>query len=136
MYWYEKDYIMRLIHGISRALAYLYFGKKMEDEEELYTVMGEQCRENNDYLRRMVDSGQINAAEDRLFDLLENTVWDIEQKTMLIISFYDYVNGKKDEFLYQASFSRDEIYSGLKDALALIGREIPDYLRIREAEGD
>ena len=43
VYWYEKDYIMRLIHGIAQALAYLYFGKRMEDEEELASVMGHKA---------------------------------------------------------------------------------------------
>ena len=128
MYWYEKDYIMRLIHGIARALAYLYFGKRMEDGEALASVMGQRCRESHDFLRRMVDSGRINAAEDRLFDLLESAAWDEEQKTALILSFYDHVNSKDDAFLTRAGFDRDEIYDGLKDALALIGREIPEYL--------
>ena len=127
MYYYEKDYIMRLIHGIAQMLAYLYFGKK---ETELPEVMGEKAREDHDYLRRMVDAGQINAAEDKLFDLLETSGWDDMQKAAMIISFYDYVNEKKDEFLERAGFSRDEIAEGLEDALKLIGIEIPEYLRI------
>ncbi len=127
MYYYEKDYIMRLIHGIAQMLAYLYFGKK---ETELPIVMGEEAQKDNDYLRRMIDNGQINEAEDRLFDLAENAAWDEEQKAALIISFYDYLNGKKDEFLHRNGFSRDEIAEGLEDALKLIGKEIPEYLRI------
>ena len=127
MYWYEKDYIMRLIHGIAQMLAYLWFGKK---ETELPTVMDQECREDSDYLRRMVDAGQINAAEDRLFDLLETAVWDEKQKAALVISFYDYLNLKNDEFLAAANFSRDEIVSGLEDALGRLGMEIPEYLRI------
>ena len=31
MYYYEKDYIMRLIHGIARMLAYLFFGRLETD---------------------------------------------------------------------------------------------------------
>ena len=68
MYYYEKDYIMRLIHGIAQVLAYLYFGKKADMLPE---VMGQEAREDNDYLLRMIDSGQINAAEDKLFELME-----------------------------------------------------------------
>ena len=86
MYWYEKDYIMRLIHGIAQMLAYLWFGRK---ETELPAVMGQECREDSDYLKRLVDSGQINAAEDKLFDLLETAVWDEKQKAALVISFDD-----------------------------------------------
>ena len=127
MYWYEKDYIMRLIHGIAQVLAYLWFGKK---ETELPTVMGQECSEDSDYLKRMVDAGKINAAEDKLFDLLETAVWDERQKAAMVISFYDYVNGKSDEFLSAADFSRDEIVSGLEDAMKKLGMEIPEYLRI------
>lgn len=127
MYWYEKDYIMRLIHGIAQMLAYLWFGKK---ETELPTVMGQECREDGDYLKRLIDAGQINAAEDKLFELLEKAVWDEKQKAALVISFYDYLNLKNDEFLAAADFSRDEIVSGLEDALGRLGMEIPEYLRI------
>ena len=131
MYYYEKDYIMRLIHGVAQVLAYLYFGKKMEEEEELAGVMEQGCRENNDYLRRMVDSGEINSAEDRLFDLLETSGWDNRQKAALAISFYDYVNGKDDDFLNRADFSREEIISGMEDALKELNMAIPEYLRIK-----
>ena len=127
MYWYEKDYIMRLTHGIAQMLAYLWFGRK---ETELPKVMCRECSEDNDYLRRMVDAGQINAAEDKLFDLLENAVWDEKQKAALVISFYDYVNMKTDEFLAAANFSRDEIVAGLEDALRHLGVEMPEYLKI------
>ena len=127
MYWYEKDYIMRLIHGIAQMLAYLWFGKK---ETELPAVMGQECREDGDYLKRLIDAGQINAAEDKLFELLETAVWDEKQKAALVISFYDYLNLKNDEFLAAADFSRDEIVSGLEDALGWLGMEIPEYLRV------
>ena len=128
MYYYEKDYIMRLILGIAQMLAYLFFGKT---ETDLPAVMSEECRENCDYLRRMVDSGQINAAEDKLFDLLETAGWAEEQKAALIISFYDHINEKDDDFLGRAGFSREEIYSGLEDALKMIGKEIPEYMRLQ-----
>ena len=127
VYWYEKDYIMRLIHGIAQVLAYLWFGKR---ETELPTVLDHECREDSDYLKRLVDSGQINTAEDKLFDLLETAGWDERQKAALVISFYDYVNLKSDEFLSAADFSRDEIVSGLEDALGRIGMELPEYLRV------
>ena len=119
---------MRLIHGIAQMLARLYFGMR---ETNLPSVMGEECVEHCDYLRRMADSGQINAAEDRLFDLVENAAWEDEQKAALILSFYDWLNEKPDEFLESARFSRDEIVEGMEDALKLIGMEIPEYLRMR-----
>ena len=130
MYYYEKDYIMRLIHGISRALARLLLGEEMEEDGELAAVMEEACRDRNDYLRRLADGGRINEAEEKLFDLIENTAWDSRQKAALILSFYDHLNGMDDETLARADFSRDEIVSGLEDAMKAARMEIPEYLRI------
>ena len=126
MYYYEKDYIMRMIHEIAQMLAYLYFGRK---ENALPAVMTQEVRTDNDYLLRMIDNGQINAAEDKLFDLLDSGTWDDEQKTALIISFYDHLNEKGDAFLDRADFSRDEIMSGMEDALRMVGKQIPEYLQ-------
>ena len=130
MYYFEKDYIMRLIHGIARMLARMLFGDEMPEGGEIAAVLGEACRESNDYLRRMIDSGQINAAEDKLFDLIDTAAWEERQKAAMVLSFYDYVNTKDDEFLSSADFSRDEIVAGLEDAMKALGMEIPEYLRI------
>ena len=130
MYYYEKDYIMRLIHGIARILARMLFDKDIEEDGEFATILEEAGRENNDYLKRMIDAGQVNAAEEKLFDIIESAAWDDRQKAALVISFYDYLNGKDDEFLTAADFSRDEIISGLEDAMKAVNMEIPEYLRI------
>ena len=129
MYYFEKDYIMRLIHGIARALARLLFGEELE-HGELIARMDISCRENHDYLRQMVDQGQINAAEEKLFDIIGTVPWDDRQKAAMIISFYDYVNSRDDAFLARANFSREEIISGLEDAMKAVHLEIPEYLRI------
>ncbi len=124
MYYYEKDYIMRLIHGIARVLARLLFGREYEDAEELAPLMEDESKRHNDYLRNMIDLGEINAAENRLFDLLRATAWDDRRKAALILSFYDYVNSKDDAFLDQADFSREEIVSGMKDAMKELDLDI------------
>ena len=102
----------------------------MTDREDLAAVMEEACRDRNDYLRRLADGGRINEAEEKLFDLIENTAWDGRQKAALILSFYDHLNGMDDETLARADFSRDEIVSGLEDAMKAARMEIPEYLRI------
>ncbi len=130
MYYYEKDYIMRLIHGIARILARMLFNRELEDDGELVMILEESGRESNDYLRRMIDDGRVNAAEEKLFDLIESAAWDARQKAALVIAFYDYLNGKDDEFLASADFSRDEIAGGLEDAMKALNMEIPEYLRI------
>jgi hypothetical protein len=130
MYYYEKDYIMRLIHGIAMVLARLLLGRQMENEGEIATILDKQEKEQNDLLLRMVDEGKINRAEERLFDLLENASWDDRHKAAVAICFYSHVNDKDDEFLEQADFTREEIMEGLEDAMKAVHMEIPEYLRI------
>ena len=108
MYYYEKDYIMRLIHGIALVLARLLLGRQMENEGEIATILDKQEKEQNDLLLRMVDEGKINRAEERLFDLLENASWDDRHKAAVAICFYSHVNDKDDEFLEKADFTREE----------------------------
>ena len=55
MYYYEKDYIMRLIHGTAMVLARLLLGRQMENEGEISTILDKQEKEQNDLLLRMVD---------------------------------------------------------------------------------
>ena len=130
MYYYEKDYIMRLIHGIALVLAPLLLGRQMENEGEIATILDKQEKEQNDLLLRMVDEGKINRAEERLFDLLENASWDDRHKAAVAICFYSHVNDKDDEFLEKADFTREEIMEGLEDAMRAVHMEIPEYLRI------
>ena len=125
MYYYEKDYIMRLIHGIALVLARLLLGRQMENEGEIATILDKQEKEQNDLLLRMVDEGKINRAEERLFDLLENASWDDRHKAAVAICFYSH-----DEFLEKADFTREEIMEGLEDAMKAVHMEIPEYLRI------
>ena len=130
MYYYEKDYIMRLIHGIALVLARLLLGKQMEEEGEIADVLEKENKAENDLLLRMIDEGKINEAEERLFDLLENAALEDRQKAALALSFYDHLNSKEDEFLEKSDFSREEIVEGLEDAMKAVHMEIPEYLRI------
>lgn len=130
MYYYEKDYIMRLIHGIAQVLARLLLGRQMEEGAEIASVLNREAREALDRLRRMTAAGEVNRAEECLFDLLETAPWDRRQKAALALSFYDDLNGRDDDFLARADFSREEIIEGLEDALRAVDLEIPEYLKI------
>ena len=129
MFIYEKDYIMRMIYGITQMLAVILFGKKL-NSEEVFIALGDEFRGSNDLLLEMVDKGEINAAEDRLFDLIETSGMEREALGLLILQFYDHVNGKDDEFLARAEFDREEILPGLKDAMSRIGLDVSEYTNI------
>ena len=130
MYYYEKDYIMRLIHGIAQVLARLLLGKQMEQEGEIASALSREAAKKDETLKKMIDAGNINEAEELLFDLLETEPWEDKQKAALALSFYDHLNEKEDAFLEKANFSREEIIEGLEDAMKTVHMEVPEYLRI------
>ena len=130
MYYYEKDYIMRLIHGIALVLARLLLGKQMEQEGEIASALSREAAQKDETLKKRIDAGNINEAEECLFEILENEPWEDKQKAALALSFYDHLNGKEDAFLEKADFSREEIIEGLEDAMKTVHMEIPEYLKI------
>ena len=114
---FEDDYIMRQIREMVRMLLKLLFQMDLEeDSEELLrgTKENEVLRE----LLEMVDDGRINEAENRVYELCEDGEM-ANLKVMLL--FYDYLNGKSDEYLEECEFSREELKEDMRDLLAGFG---------------
>ncbi len=109
---FEQEYIMRLIHEIARTFAKLVFNvdskspaiELLEDKEE---------KKITEELLEMIDAGEINEAENKLYDLFsQSNVNSLE----VALVFYSYLNDKPDDFLEENAFSRDEIKLGLENA--------------------
>ena len=66
----------------------------------------------------MVDSGQINEAENKLYDLLNTGVPNCIETAIL---FYSYLNEKSDEFLKENDYSRGEVKDGIEDVAERVG---------------
>lgn len=114
---FEEDYIMRQIREMVRMLLKLLFQMDLEeDSEELLrgTKENEVLRE----LLEMVDDGRINEAENRVYELCEDGEM-ANLKVMLL--FYDYLNGKSDEYLEECEFSREELKEDMRDLLEGFG---------------
>ena len=114
---FEEDYIMRQIREMVRMLLKLLFQlDQEEDSEELLrgTKENEVLRE----LLEMVDDDRINEAENRVYELCEDGEM-ANLKVMLL--FYDYLNGKSDEYLEECEFSREELKEDMRDLLAGFG---------------
>ena len=114
---FEEDYIMGQIREMVRMLLKLLFQlDQEEDSEELLrgTKENEVLRE----LLEMVDDGRINEAENRVYELCEDGEM-ANLKVMLL--FYDYLNGKSDEYLEECEFSREELKEDMRDLLAGFG---------------
>lgn len=114
---FEEDYIMRLIKEMIRAIIKVLFNVDTESPtEEL--LDSEEDRQTLKLLTDMVDDGQINEAENKIYDMSEEG----DKKYLEIaILFYSYLNKKTDNFLEQNDFSRDEIKAGLQDITSKYG---------------
>lgn len=114
---FEQDYIMRLIKEIIRTILKLLFNidteiptiELLENEEEKATL---------ETLLNMVDDGDINEAENKVFEMVEAGGRDSLE---LVLLFYSYLNDKSDDFLAENNFGRKEIQDDLKYILSKYG---------------
>lgn len=114
---FEQDYVMRIIKEMVRAILKLLFNIDTESPTvELLENKEEQ--ETLENLLDMVDAGEINEAENRLYDLISNT--DVNSLEIALL-FYSYLNDKTDDFLGENDFSRDEIKLGLENVANSFG---------------
>ena len=113
----ERDYIMRLIREMVRAILKLFFNIDSESPtEEL--LAGEEEKQLLDIVLAMVDVGDINHAENQLYEIVSGG--DMEKLKMALL-FYSYLNDKSDDFLTEHDFSRGEIKSGIKHMVSMYG---------------
>jgi len=116
---FEKDYVMRLIHEMARAIAKLFFGLDTPTQAgQLFE--DDVVRKEAERLIRLADEGQIGLAEDRLFGLMEGGG---EEALKAALLFYAHLNDMTDEFLEAHDFSREEVRTGLEDTAELYGLE-------------
>lgn len=114
----EKDYIMRMIKEMVRILFFLIYGKKYVsvelEKENKYEVSGKNLKSFLD----MIDSGQINEAENILLD---NIDYANNDEVMAAALFYQYLNEKDSEFLINNNYTKEEVLSGFKQLLVQSG---------------
>ena len=114
----EKDYIMRMIKEMVRILFSLIYGKKYVsvelEKENKYEVSGKNLKSFLD----MIDSGQINEAENILLDNIDCTNND---DVMAAALFYQYLSEKDSEFLINNDYTKEEVLSGFKQLLVQSG---------------
>ena len=114
----EKDYIMRMIKEMVRILFSLIYGKKYVsvelEKENKYEVSGKNLKSFLD----MIDSGQINEAENILLD---NIDYANNDEVMAAALFYQYLSEKDSEFLINNNYPKEEVLSGFKQLLVQSG---------------
>lgn len=108
---YENDYILRMIRTMVRALASILFGKRVTFFEIEQRMKEGQADSLYARLIALAGAGQIDEAENQLYDALESGT---EDSLETALAFYDYLNTLSDEFLEEHDFSREEIIEGVK----------------------
>lgn len=113
----EQDYVMRIIKEMVRALLKLLFNIDTESPtaELLENAEEKEVLEN---LLNMVDAGDINEAENCIYDILSD---ENRNRLAIAILFYSYLNDKSDEFLENNDFSREEVKSGIEEIASAVG---------------
>lgn len=114
---YEQDYIMRLIKEMVRAVLNLLFHIDTESQLEEQLKDTEQKTVLEELLNR-ADEGDINGAENRLYELVTDRKAESLQMALL---FYSHLNDKDDDFLKAHDYSREEIKEGLKAIMSDYG---------------
>ena len=109
----KNDYIMRKIEEwISMILEFVFKIDKNSSPEKLLKL--EASKEILKDLKSKIDAGNINEAEDSLFEMLKHKTQD---SLLIGLLFYSYLNEKDSKFLNEHDFERDEIKTGIKDLL-------------------
>lgn len=109
----KNDYIMRKIEEwISMILEFVFKIDKNSSPEKLLKL--EASTEILKDLKLKIDNGNINEAEDALFEILK---FKTQDSLLMGLLFYSYLNEKDSKFLNEHNFERDEIKTGLKDLL-------------------
>ena len=116
---FQDDYVMRTISDLVRAIARLALGKndidyELPEDEDKYTPMDRVYRQ----LKDMADAGDINGAENYLSDQLDPQDSD---RLEMALTFYMYLNQMKDDTLFEANYSREEIVDGINSVCAEYG---------------
>lgn len=101
---------MRMIKQMIQALLKFLFNIDT-DSPTADLIEDYEARNNLITLTDMIDDGDINNAENKLYQLLSDDMLDLKAG----ILFYSYLNNKDNDFLEQHNFSRDEIEEGIQN---------------------
>lgn len=111
---FTNDYIMRQIEMAVNALGEMIFKRDPAPVETL-DEQGNLTEEGLLWLkiRDMMDKGQINQAENLLFEAMENDIGEIYLSAAC--NFYAQIGRWSEEKLKACCFSRREVHMGMRE---------------------
>lgn len=120
---FENDYILKQIEMSTKFLAKLIFSKESPEYKLQYDEIANAkpidllCLT----LRRMIDEGEINEAENLLYENIEREAR--AEYLEIAIDFYDRLSKLSADRLDECDFSRAEIFEGLENVKRIYGIE-------------
>lgn len=120
---FENDYILKQIEMSTKFLAKLIFGKESPEYKLQYDEIANAKPIDLLYLtlRRMIDEGEINEAENLLYENIEREAR--AEYLEIAIDFYDRLSKLSADRLDECDFSRAEIFEGLENVKRIYGIE-------------
>ena len=109
-----EDYILRMIQEMGQMLARILGSDALDPTEQVQpeTLHAGDGLGFLEELKALCSHGQVNLAEDRLFEELD---FSAPSALVTVLGFYEYVNSFSDQQLEAWGYSREEIYQGLAD---------------------
>lgn len=119
-----EDYILRMIQEMGQMLARILGSDALDptDQVQPETLHAGDGLGFLEELKALCSHGQVNLAEDRLFEELD---FSAPSALITVLGFYEYVNSFSDQQLEAWGYSREEIYQGLADCGERFGVWIP-----------
>lgn len=113
----EKDYVLRMIKELIRAIIKLIF--HVDTQAPTAEILStSESQQTTTLLISLVDEGKICEAENMLFEIAD---WENKDNIGIALLFYSYLNDQSDEFLVKHNFSREEIRLGLQTIVSKCG---------------
>jgi len=123
---YQEDWLMRQIGSIIKIVSKFVFKKDTINYEIINEVVNTETDLLYKQLIELLNSLQINEAENLLFKSVKNN--DLNY-LKIAIDFYNRLNQLSKDQLKEGNFSREEIKSGIEDISKMFG--VPIWKDVR-----
>ncbi|MCC0646107.1 MULTISPECIES: DUF6483 family protein [unclassified Clostridioides] len=111
----------KIFNEIKLMVARFLLGKKYSEYEEKDLVYNTEEEVILITLKRLVFQGNVNEAEEILFDKAKTV--NSENMQYIAIEFYTMLMEKTDEELESMNFSKQEVYQGIEDIRKVLNLE-------------
>lgn len=113
----EQDYLVRAIKEMAKVIAKIVL-KKTDTDYKVSEQMVNSEDELYLQLMKMLAEGQVNEAENLLFDKLDGKD---KNKLEIALTFYTKLAEYGDDYFKEHNYSKEEVKSGLVDVAKVYG---------------